>query len=81
MLEIIVITTEEKDRIVNYILAENLKALKDAGEKMWETTRNPLYLLTAGAAEITLNDLENGKMTEEEAENLLTEFNKLLEDL
>lgn len=81
MLEIIVITAEEKSRIINHILAENLKALKDAGEKMWETTGNPLYLLTAGAAEDTLNDLENGKMTDKEAENLLAELNKLLEDL
>ena len=81
MLEIIVVITEEKSKIINHILAENLKALKDAGEKMWETTWNPLYLLVAGAAEDTLGDLENGKMTDKEAENLLAELNKLLEDL
>jgi len=81
MLEIIIVITEEKPKVINHILAENLKALKNAGERMWETTGNPLYLLIAGAAEDTLNDLENGEMTEEEAENLLTELNKLLEDL
>lgn len=81
MLEIIVVITEEKEKIINHILAESLKALRDAGEKMWETTGNPLYLLVAEAAEDTLNDLENGKMTDKEAENLLEELNKLLEDL
>lgn len=81
MLEIIVANTEKKNRISNHILAENLKALKDAGEKMWEETGNFLYLLVAGAAEDTLNDLENGKMADKEAENLLAELDKLLEDL